>query len=128
MKFLDGGWLVKEGYEVDYPVHVYATREEENELTLYAPFRYIGDKGATLDGGMMTIELSSPHENIIGVKLYHHKGAINHGPNFELHKVNPAVSIENGEEVATFQSGDLKAIVSKNAPYEITFEKNGKVL
>ncbi|GAA0353752.1 alpha-xylosidase [Alkalibacterium iburiense] len=128
MKFLDGGWLVKEGYEIDYPVHVYATRETDNELTLFAPFRYIGDKGATLDGGMMTVELSSPHENVIGVKLYHHKGQINHGPNFELHKANPSVSIVNEEETAVFQSGDLKAIVSKTAPYEIRFEKNGKVL
>ena len=128
MKFLDGGWLVKEGYEVDYPVHVYATRETEKELTLFAPFRYIGDKGATLDGGMMTVELSSPHENIIGVKLYHHKGQINHGPDFELQKSDPSVSISNEEETATFQSGELKAVVSKTAPYNITFEKDGKLL
>lgn len=128
MKYLDGGWLVKEGYEVEYPTHVYATRQIDKKLTLYAPFRYIGDKGATLDSGMMTVELTSPHENIIGVKVYHHKGAVNHGPDFELTHSSPKVTIENNDETAVFQSGDLKAIVKKTAPYEIIFERNGKVL
>lgn len=128
MKYLDGGWLVKEGYEVDYPAHIYASRQTDNKLTLFAPFRYIGDKGATLDSGMLTIELTSPHENIIGVKVYHHKGTINKGPDFELTHSNPDVSIVVDDETAVFQSGNLKAIVKKTAPYELTFERNGKVL
>lgn len=128
MKYLDGGWLMKEGYEVDYPAHVYATRKTDKKLTLYAPFRYIGDKGATLDSGMMTVELSSPQENIIGVKVYHHKGVVDHGPNFELADASPDVMIQDEEDTAVFQSGSLKAIVTKTAPYGITFEQDGKVL
>lgn len=128
VKYLDGGWLVQEGYEVEYPAHVYATRQTDNQLTLFAPFRYIGDKGATLDSGMLTIELTSPHENIIGVKVYHHKGTVNHGPDFELTHSSPKVTIEDDDETAVFQSGELKAIVKKTAPYEITFERNGIVL
>ncbi|MCC5895938.1 MAG: alpha-xylosidase [Alkalibacterium sp.] len=128
MKYLDGGWLVKEGYEVDYPANVYATRQKDNQLTLFAPFRYIGDKGATLDSGMLTIELTSPHDNIIGVKVYHHKGAVSPGPDFELTHSNPGVKIEDNDETAVFQSGELKAVVKKTAPYEIMFERNGKVL
>lgn len=128
MKFLDGGWLVKEGFEVNYPAHVYTTRASQNKLTLYAPFRYIGDKGATLDGGMLTVELSSPRENIIGVKLYHHKGQVNHGPNFELYPNNPAVSIESADGSSSLISGNLEAIVSHEDPYKITFKKDGKVL
>lgn len=128
MKFLDGGWLVKEGYEVHYPAHIYATRKAEDQLTLFAPFRYTEDKGATLDGGMMTVELSSPHENIIGVKMYHHKGTINKGPNFELNKENPIVEIKDGDTAATFTSGELTARIKKGNQYEIIFEKNGKVL
>ncbi|WP_080145900.1 alpha-xylosidase [Marinilactibacillus piezotolerans] len=128
MKFLDGGWLVKEGFEVDYPAHVYATRKTEDTLTAYAPFRYIADKGATLDGGLMTVELSSPHENIIGVKVYHHKGTASKGPNFELSKGNPTVEIKDEEAFASVKSGALTARISKNGQYGITFEKDGKVL
>jgi len=128
MKYLDGGWLIREGFEVDYPAHVYASKKEEDRLTLYAPFQYIGDKGATLDGGMMTVELTSPHEDVIGVKLYHHKGAVNHGPDFELNHQQPEVTIEDNEKQAEFTSGSLTAKIKKNPSYEISFEKDGKIL
>lgn len=128
MKYLNGGWLVKEGFEVDYPAHVYASKKEEDRLTLYAPFRYIGDKGATLDGGMMTVEFTSPHEDVIGVKLYHHKGTVNQGPDFEINHQQPTVTIEDNEEKAKFTSGSLTAKIKKNPSYEITFEKDGEVL
>ena len=128
MKFTNGGWLVKEGFEVDYPAHVYTTRQTEDKLTLYTPFRYIADKGATLDGGMMTVELTSPYENVIGVKVYHHKGQVNHGPDFELTKENPEVTIQDEGQQVTFSSGALQAVVTKENPYEISFEKDGKVL
>src|SRR5699024_7093227 len=128
MKYSNGGWLVKDGFEVDYPAHVYASRKEEDRLTLYAPFRYIGDKGATLDGGVMTVEFTSPHEDVIGVKLYHHKGAVNHGPDFEINHQQPKVTIEDNEEKAEFTSGSLTAKIQKNPSYEISFEKDGEVL
>ncbi|MEC6748213.1 alpha-xylosidase [Marinilactibacillus sp. XAAS-LB27] len=128
MKFLDGGWLVKEGYEVEYPAHVYATRKTDKQLTVYAPFRHIADKGGTLDGGMMTVELSSPHENIIGVKVYHHKGSVAVGPSFELNKQNPSVEITDGETEASLKSGALSAHVKKGNQFEISFEKDGEVL
>ena len=128
MKYSNGGWLVKDGFEVDYPAHVYASKKEEDQLTLYAPFRYIGDKGATLDGGMMTVELTSPHEDVIGVKLYHHKGGVNPGPDFEINQQKPKVTIEDNEKQAEFTSGSLTAKIQKNPSYEISFEKDGEVL
>ena len=67
MKYSNGGWLFKEGYQVDFPAHVYTTRSTEDTLILYAPFRYTSHKGMSLDGGMMTIEVTSPRPNIIGV-------------------------------------------------------------
>lgn len=128
MKYLNGGWLIKEGFEVDYPAHVYASKKEKDKLTLYAPFRYIGDKGATLDGGMMTVELTSPHKDVIGVKLYHHKGAVNRGPDFEINEQPSTVSIKDNEKQAEFTSGSLTAKIQKNPTYEISFEKDGKIL
>jgi alpha-D-xyloside xylohydrolase len=128
MKYLNGGWLIKEGYEVDYAAHVYTTRSTEDTLTLYAPFHYVSDKGATLDGGMMTVELSSPQEGIIGVKMYHHKGQVHRGPDFELTQESPSVTIEDTEDVAIFKSGDLEAVVSKGDTYGISFKKDGRVL
>jgi alpha-D-xyloside xylohydrolase len=128
MKYSDGGWLVKDGFEVEYPTHVYTTRKDDEKLTLFAPFRHIADKGATLDGGLMTVELTSPHEDVIGVKIYHHKGLVNNGPDFKLNKENPKVTIEENDTEAIFSSGELSARISKTNNYEINFERKGKIL
>lgn len=128
MKYLNGGWLIKDGFEIDCATHVYATRKEKNKVTLYIPFHNIEDKGATLDGGMMTVELTSPQEGMIGVKMYHHKGQVNNGPDFKLNKESPEVVIDETESQIAFESGSLKAVVSKNSPYEISFEKDGRIL
>lgn len=128
MKFLNGGWLVKEGFEVDYASHIYAVKSKEKKVILYAPFNYISDKGATLDGGMLTIELTSPRENIIGVKMYHHKGQVIKAPEFDLNFTDTPVEINENNHQVLFKSGELKAVVTKENPYEISFEKNGKVL
>lgn len=76
MKFLNGGWLVKDGYEVKYATHLYDYRVEPNRLTVYMPYSYVAHKGATLDGGLMTMEIFTPREEIIGVKIYNHKGQV----------------------------------------------------
>src|SRR5699024_7235539 len=128
MKYSNGGWLVKDGFEVDYPAHVYATKKEEDQLTLYAPFRYIGDKGATLDGGMMTVELTTPHEDENGIKLYQHIEGVNPGPDFDINDQKAKVTIEDNEKQAEFTSGSLTVKIQKNPSYDISFEKDGGVL
>lgn len=45
MKFSDGGWLFREGFDVKFAVHVYDARKEENKLVLYLPYSYVGHKG-----------------------------------------------------------------------------------
>lgn len=128
MKYSNGGWLVKEGYQVDFPAHVYTTRSTEDTLILYAPFRYTSHKGMSLDGGMMTIEVTSPRPNIIGVKTYHHKGGINHGPDFELFKDLVKPEITETEEAYVFTNGDLSLEASKGEGFHLKFRYKGEVL
>lgn len=128
MKYSNGGWLFKEGYQVDFPAHVYTTRSTEDTLILYAPFRYTSHKGMSLDGGMMTIEVTSPRPNIIGVKTYHHKGGINHGPDFELFKDLVKPEITETEEAYVFTNGDLSLEASKGEGFHLKFRYKGEVL
>lgn len=51
MKYSNGGWLFKDGYEVSFAAHIYTTRSTEDTLILYAPFKYTSHKGMSLDGG-----------------------------------------------------------------------------
>ncbi len=54
MKFTDGLWMVREGYEIHFPHMVYDVDVTEDALTLYAPTRDIPTRdivhrGATLN-------------------------------------------------------------------------------
>lgn len=103
MKFSDGGWLFREGFDVKFAVHVYDARKEENKLVLYLPYSYVGHKGATLDGGLLTMEVTTPRSNIIGITLYNYKGVQAKAPDFELmtEAITPDISEDEQSYVGT---------------------------
>ena len=128
MKYSNGGWLMKDGYQVDFPAHIYTTRSTEDTLILYAPFRFTGHKGMSLDGGMMTIELTAPRPGIVGVKVYHHKGARHLGPDFELHKDLVKPDITETEENYIFTNGDISVEASKGDQFNMKFYYKGNLI
>lgn len=103
MKFSNGCWMDKEGHVIKSPAEIYDWKQEHGQLTMYAPFQKIQHIGQTLDGGVLTIELSSPLENVIRVKAYHHIGSVTEEPSFSLADQMPNVSIEE-------KKGDLLLI------------------
>ena len=58
MKYLNGNWLVKDGFSIDYAQSIYDSRIENNQLTLWVPFKEITDPGMTLD--LSLIHISEP--------------------------------------------------------------------
>lgn len=128
MKFSNGNWLNKEGYVLQYPMEVYDVRKTDKDLTIYAPFEHIVHRGKTLDGGMMTIQLSSPLEDVICVKMFHHVGKMNKGPHFEINKKEVSIQIEENEEDLVFSSGTLHAKFNKKSAWNVDFYNNEKQL
>ncbi|MEJ6952003.1 alpha-xylosidase [Natronospora cellulosivora (SeqCode)] len=128
MKFTDGNWLVKEGYDIFSPITLYDYEEKENSLNLYAPYQYINHRGDTLQGPLFTIKLSSPMEDVIRVRFYHYKGQINEEPAFEIAEdANTEFLVDDKDESLAFKSGDLNAFIDKNN-FSIEFSnKNGKI-
>lgn len=86
MKYLNGNWLVRDGFSIDYGQSIYDSKIDGGKLTLWLPFKTITDTGMTLDDGMLTVEITSPRENIINTKIINFRGAVDHGPNFKLNK------------------------------------------
>lgn len=121
MKFSDGGWLFREGFDVKFAVHVYDARKEENKLVLYLPYSYVGHKGATLDGGLLTMEVTTPRTNIIGITLYNYKGVQAKAPNFELMTEEITPDISEDEQSYVFRSGDLQVVISKEENVTASF-------
>ncbi|MGE6629290.1 alpha-xylosidase [Bacillus sp. NPDC077027] len=113
MKFSDGCWMTREGFHINSPHEVYDLKQREQELTLFAPFQHIGHKGATLDGGMLTIQLTSPLPNVIKVKLIHHKGGVVKAPAFELNEQEASLHVMEEDAHLIAKSGHLKAKIDQ---------------
>lgn len=123
MKFLNGGWLIRDGFDVKYAEQVYDTHISDNKLIMYMPYKKITHKGETLDGGMLTMEIFSPHHDVIGIKLYNYKGTLKKAPNFKLNKENVQPVINAEDEGWSFKSGDLYVkIQQKNCEVEFYYK------
>lgn len=147
MKFTDGYWLNKERYVINNPVEIYDTSIESDEngkktLKAFATYKKIFERGDTLNVGNTTINISSPMENVIGVKLTHFD-VEDYNPCYELFTsptVNPIVEIEPGkvdgqgkcivEGNATFTSGKLNLSFPIHSDFRLSFnyeDKNGNL-
>ncbi|KFI44966.1 alpha-D-xyloside xylohydrolase [Bifidobacterium bohemicum] len=127
MKFLNGGWLVKDGYSVKYAANVYEAKIEPKKLTLYCPFGSpIYNAGMTLDGGILTIEVTSPRPNIITTRLMNFKTDRSRCPGFRLNESDPDVRIEQTDEAWTFTSGRTTLRVAKGDTIDFQYLFDGK--
>ncbi|WP_042352422.1 alpha-xylosidase [Bacillus massiliigorillae] len=113
MKFTDGYWLVREGFNIHSPKTVYDVHEKTNGVTIFAPCQYINDRGDTLNIAQLTIEISSPAENIIRVQTWHHKGGKPKYPNFAVNETSPHLQVTQTDEQVTIQSGSMRVVISK---------------
>ncbi len=121
MKFSNGCWLNKEGVTSHSPAEVYDYKYENNTLTLYAPCQNIRHRGDTLAGPLLTIELSSPMEHIIKVKIMHFTGVLNPGPHFALDTAEVTPEFEDLEDSLVFRSGNLSAQLQKGDQWKMDF-------
>ncbi len=75
MKFSNGCWLQREGCACFAPQEIYFSSIREKKVTLLAPTRPILQRGDTLGGINLTLEITSPAPEILRVRTYHHKGS-----------------------------------------------------
>ena len=117
MKFSDGYWMVREGFHVQHASQAYQVSADETTLSVLAPTKLITSRGDTLNRSTATVTLSSPAVDIIRVRITHHAGRNDAGPNFVLPGAGePAVDIEITDEKATLTSGQLAARVHRDRP------------
>lgn len=129
MKFLNGGWLVKDGFDVKYAANVYTANVEPKKITLFCPFGVpIHHPGQTLDGGILTIEVTSPREDIITTRLINFKKDRSHCPKFALNESDPNVEITETDEQWTFTSGKLTLEIAKGETIDFTYKYDGKTI
>lgn len=99
MKFTDGFWMTREGYQIQNPTDIRDIVQKENSVTVYAATKYIRTKGDTLNGTLLKATYSSPMPNVIRVTLNHHKGGVKKGLNLSLTHKKPTLRSQKMNKV-----------------------------
>lgn len=129
MKFSDGFWLNKKGYDVNFVAQAYEVIEDANSLTVLATATHIHHRGQTLGGPLLEIKFTSNLKDVIKVSIDHYKGARNDGPEFELYlDDNFKPVIENNDDYAELISGDTRVRIAKNGGWDIKYYYKDKLL
>ncbi|WP_028592334.1 alpha-xylosidase [Paenibacillus massiliensis] len=126
MKFTDGYWQIRKGYEVQNPADIRDLVTEDSSLTLYAASKKVQHKGDTLNGALLKTTFSSPMPDVIRVRMNHHKGKVMKGPVFDIHTEPVDVKITTDEQTAVLQSGKLDVTVKLTEGWSIAFNYDGR--
>ena len=132
MKFFDGNWLLRKGVTPHFAISGYGADIGptgdlgEGEVALYCPDRAIGGRGETIDGGLLTIRLSSPMEGVARVRITHFEGGYSRRPSFALAGgASVAVvssDMASGDDGAIrLETGDLVVRARRGSPYRLEF-------
>jgi len=128
VKFTNGFWRARPGVTPLYARQAYDIVATERSLTVTAPTKVIQDRGDTLNRPTLTVTLSSPLPNIVGVRIEHFQG-LREDFGFDL------VGAETGhgqaavtDSAGTLTSGELIATVATGAPWNLSFSAAGRTL
>ena len=125
MKFTDGFWQMRPGVTPLYAQEAYDIVAGEYSLTVMAPTKVIHVRGDTLNRPALTVTLSSPLPNVVGVKIEYFQGA-----SAELGFDLVGAEAGHGEGSVTdaagaITSGELTATITQGAPWSLSFTASG---
>jgi alpha-D-xyloside xylohydrolase len=132
MKFSDGFWLMRAGVHASHPAEVLDATAAPGSLLVYAPTRRIRHRGDLLTGPAVTLSFTAPMPDVIGVEIIHFAGGTPRDPQFQLlpgaagETAEPSTCCD--ERAATFTSGALSAVVSRDGPWSVDFVAGGQRL
>jgi alpha-D-xyloside xylohydrolase len=136
MKFTDGFWQTRPGVHPLYALEAFDIEASERSLIVTAPTKVIASRGDTLNRPVLTVTLSSPLPNVIGVKIEHFQGGRDQ-LGFDLigaesgHGTATITGADDGADsaqVGTLISGQVTATVTRGAPWNLEFSAGGATL
>ena len=129
MKFSDGYWLLRPGVEAAYPVEVRDVAAGNGEVVVHASTLPIRHRGDTLKGPAVTLGLSSPMADVIGVRITHFSGEVPKEPAFALasDSAHEAKVVEDDAGVV-MTAGALSVRVHRGQEWRVDFTADGRAL
>ncbi|GAA1754929.1 alpha-xylosidase [Nonomuraea bangladeshensis] len=135
MKFKDGYWRMRPGVRASYAAAAHDVTIQDvtadqagGSLRILAPTRPITHRGATIDGPVLRVDVSSPMPDVISVRVVHLAGSVPDSPAFELRGEPVTTGIDVDAEHASLTSGALTARLRRDAPWELVFSAGGREL
>ena len=129
MKFTDGYWEMRPGHTPFYAAQPHEIEMGPDTLTVYAATKRLTGRGDTLNLPLITVQFSSPMEDVIRVRVFHHKGGQNRGPAFQLRRTDsPQPVVTDEEQFATFRSGKLSVRIHKGDKWQVEYQAEGRAL
>lgn len=126
MKFTDGNWLIRDGITLSPAVQAYDFRAQNNTLIASASTTPLRGQGDMINTTLLTMQFHSPLPGVIGVKLFHFAGVVDHGPHFELNEGGAHVEITENEQYAELKSGSLSVRINKGPQWSVDFYREGE--
>lgn len=116
MKFSNGCWLLPEGYACFSPAEVYFSKIEKDMVTICAPTEKIIQRGDTLGGVNLTIQITAPYPEVLRIQTFHHMGLKKRTPDFELtESTGSSLKAEESETQLIVHSGSLRLEIEKES-------------
>ena len=128
MRFTDGAWRIIEGFDVHSAREVRFVQKTEDKITITAPTFHISVKGATLSGPYVTLEISSPSENIFHIRTYHFKGDNSFASSyFDIKEESVDLDVSEDEKLIAIRSGESTLTINKEN-YGYKLARNGRII
>lgn len=121
MKFTDGNWLIRDEFTLSPAVQAYDFYVQDHTLIASASTTPIRGRGDMINTTLLTMQFHSPLPGVIGVKLIHFAGTVDHGPHFELAKGGDHTEITENEQYAELKSGNLSVRINKGPQWSVDF-------
>ncbi len=133
MKFTNGVWLARDGYQVLSAAQAYEATERDGVLQIFAPIKKVVDRGDVLNAPQLTFTVSSPAPDVLRVRLSHFTGGATSGPSFVLAPTSAAPQLATAividDTQASLTSGRLTARFSRGkGPWKLEFFGDGQLL
>lgn len=153
MKFGNGCWMQKQGCSCFAPQEVYiVTLKKGNEIqsdqifpggipssskrevtgcdkvTIMIPTYHVRHRGDVLGNINLTMEITSPFEDILRIRTYHYKSDIITTPGFELADDKPGIlDVCDDNDILTVTSGGMSMIIDK-VNFSFVFKRGDEII
>lgn len=114
MKFTDGAWLIRDGFKINRAREVRFEKIEDSKVTLTVPTFNILNRGMTLGGVYITLEITSPMEDVFKIKAYHYKGSKDLEPSyFVIDPKDVKLKADSNDTRVKIKSGEAELFIDK---------------